>query len=275
MVTAHQGGALSEVGLEVSGVTVRFGGLTALDSVSLEVRPGEVVGIIGPNGAGKTTLFNVACGFVRPVRGQIRYEGRPLPRHRPDRLAGLGIARTLQALGLWHGLTVLENVMAGGGPRSRAGLASGLLGLPRSTMDERDLAGRARAALADLGIADVADRPPSTLPYAVQKQVTFARALVSEPRLLLLDEPASGLSSSEMSDLGQRISGLRDRMGVALVEHHMDLVMSVCDRVVVLELGKVISAGTPAEVQADPVVTTAYLGEEASAGTGPVGATSA
>ncbi len=263
---------MSGARLEVIDVTVRFGGLTALASVSLEVGPGEVVGIIGPNGAGKTTLFNVVCGFVRPTSGKVVYDGKVLGRHRPDLLADLGIARTLQALGLWHGMTVLENVMAGATVRSRAGVASALLGLPRSTGDEHALAGRARATLAELGIADVADRYPTTLPYALQKKVSLARALVSEPSLLLLDEPASGLSGAEMADLGERIGGLRSRMGVALVEHHMDLVMSVCDRVVVLELGRVIASGSPAAVQADPVVTSAYLGEAANEATaGPVG----
>ena len=258
--------------LEVIDVTVRFGGLTALASVSLDVGPGEVVGIIGPNGAGKTTLFNVACGFVAPESGRVVYGGKELRRHRPDLLAGLGISRTLQALGLWHGMTVLENVMAGATVRARAGLGSALLGLPRSSGDERALAERARATLDELGIAGFAGRYPTTLPYAIQKKVSLARALVAEPNLLLLDEPASGLSTAEMTDLGERIQGLRSRMGVALVEHHMDLVMSVCDRVVVLELGRVIASGTPGEVQADPLVTTAYLGEAASEATaGPVG----
>ena len=260
-------------GLVVEDVTVRFGGLTALDAVSLEVGPGEVVGIIGPNGAGKTTLFNVVCGFVRPSEGTVSYEGKLLRRLRADRLPGLGIARTLQALGLFSGLTVLENVMSGATVRSRAGFWSALGGLPRSSGDERALADRSRSTLSELGVADVADRSPATLPYAIQKQVALARALVSEPRLLLLDEPASGLSSAEMSELGSRIRRLSDRMGIALVEHHMDLVMSVCDRVVVLELGRVIASGSPAEVQADPAVTSAYLGEEAGAGgAGPVGA---
>jgi branched-chain amino acid transport system ATP-binding protein len=262
---------LTEGGLEVVEVTVRFGGLTALDGVSLEVNPGEVVGIIGPNGAGKTTLFNVVCGFVQPSIGHVRYDGVTLRGHRPDRLAPLGITRTLQGLGLWHGLTVLENVMAGAANRARAGFWSALAGLPRSQAHEAALAARARAALAELGIDQFAARFPTTLPYAIQKQVALARALVSEPRLLLLDEPASGLSSAEMDDLGTRITALRERMGVALVEHHMDLVMSVCDRVVVLELGAVIASGTPAQVQADPLVTAAYLGEEATAASGPVG----
>jgi branched-chain amino acid transport system ATP-binding protein len=268
-----QGGRLNDAGLEVVEITVRFGGLTALDAVSLEVRPGEVVGIIGPNGAGKTTLFNAVCGFVRPASGHVYYDGRPLSHGRPDLLARNGIARTLQALGLWHGLTVLENVMAGATVRSRAGFLSALTAVPKSSGDERRLAADARAVLAGLGIADVADRLPTTLPYALQKKVSLARALVAEPRLLLLDEPASGLSAAEMSDLGTLIGGLRDRMGVALVEHHMDLVMAICDRVVVLELGRVIAAGPPAQVQADPVVTTAYLGEAATeAPAGPVGA---
>src|SRR5580658_364246 len=172
--TSTRGGQLSGARLEVIDVTVRFGGLTALASVSLEVGPGEVVGIIGPNGAGKTTLFNVVCGFVRPTGGRVVYNGKPLGRHRPDLLAGLGISRTLQALGLWHGMTVLENVMAGATVRSRAGVASALLGLPRSTGDERALRERARATLAELGIADIADRYPTTLPYALQKKVSLA-----------------------------------------------------------------------------------------------------
>jgi branched-chain amino acid transport system ATP-binding protein len=256
--------------LEVLDVTVRFGGLTALDAVALEVNPGEVVGIIGPNGAGKTTLFNVVCGFVRPNNGRVRFDGAELA-GRPDRLTGRGIARTLQGLGLWHGLTALENVMAGGAVRARAGFWSGLSGLPHSRADEAALAARARSTMADLGIADIVGRYPATLPYAIQKQIALARALVSEPRLLLLDEPASGLSASEMAELGARIGTLRERMAVVLVEHHMDLVMGVCDRVVVLELGAVIASGTPAQVQADPLVTAAYLGEEAGAASGPIG----
>jgi branched-chain amino acid transport system ATP-binding protein len=256
--------------LEVLDVTVRFGGLTALDAVALEVNPGEVVGIIGPNGAGKTTLFNVVCGFVRPNNGRVRFDGAELA-GRPDRLAGRGIARTLQGLGLWHGLTALENVMAGAAVRARAGFWSGLSGLPHSRADEAALAARARSTMAGLGIADIAGRYPATLPYAIQKQIAFARALVSEPRLLLLDEPASGLSASEMAELGARIGTLRERMAVVLVEHHMDLVMGVCDRVVVLELGAVIASGTPAQVQADPLVTAAYLGEDAGAASGPIG----
>ena len=262
----------TELGLEVEDVTVHFGGIVALEEVSLTVRPGEVVGIIGPNGAGKTTLFNVVCGFVRPTTGTVRLDGDDQGRIHPYRLAALGVGRTLQGLGLFSGLTARENVMAGGTARSRAGFWSALGGLPRSSRDEIALAERARHALADLGVVDSVDQLPATLPYAVQKKVALARALVAEPRLLLLDEPASGLSNVEMSELGSLIRRLaeQDRLAIALVEHHMDLVMSVCDRVVVLELGRVIASGTPAEVQADPAVTAAYLGEEATGETGEI-----
>ncbi len=260
-------GDVADHGLEVRHVTVRFGGILALEDVSLTVRPGEVLGIIGPNGAGKTTLFNVVCGFVRPARGAVVFQGATHDRARPYRLAGLGVGRTLQGLGLFPGLTALQNVMAGATTRARAGFWSALGGLPRSAHDEAALAARARSALSRLGVTEGIDRLPSTLPYAVQKKVALARALVAEPSILLLDEPGSGLSDKEMSDLGTLIRHLAhdDGLAIALVEHHMDLVMSVCDNVVVLELGRVIAYGTPDEVRADPAVTAAYLGEEAPA----------
>jgi branched-chain amino acid transport system ATP-binding protein len=263
--------ATAELGLEIEDVTVHFGGVVALDEVSLSVRPGEVVGVIGPNGAGKTTLFNVVCGFVRPTTGTVILDGAVQGRIHPHRLASLGVGRTLQGLGLFPGLTALENVMAGATIRSHAGFWSALGGLPRSSRDEDALAERARAALDDLGV-DAGGQLPATLPYAVQKKVALARALVSEPRVLLLDEPASGLSNAEMTELGSLIRRLAEenRLAIALVEHHMDLVMSVCDRVVVLELGRVIASGSPAEVKADPAVTAAYLGEEATGSSGDI-----
>ena len=252
--------------LVVSDLSVRFGGLAALDDVSMDAAPGEIVGVIGPNGAGKTTLFNVICGFVRPDSGSIAFDGRRLHNIRPHRLAALGIGRTLQGVGLWTSLTVVENVMTGLHRESRGDIGSALLGLPRSSRDEARLRRRAIAALESLGVAEYADRLPSSLPYPIQKKVALARALVSEPRLLLLDEPASGLSEADIELLAATVLTLRRHLAVVLVEHHMDLVMSVCDRLEVLDFGKVIASGTPAVVKSNPLVTAAYLGEDVAPG---------
>lgn len=248
----------------MSDIEVTFGGITALSDVSLDVAPHQVLGVIGPNGAGKTTLFNVACGFVRPDRGTLSWRGRELDRLRPHDLAGLGISRTLQGLGLFDRVSVLENVMIGADRHAKAGFLAGLLGLRGSSRDERGLRERSLAVLDELRIGEYADRLPGSLPYAVRKRVALARALVAEPDLLLLDEPASGLSDTEMSELGRLIRGLTSRMSVMLVEHHMDLVMSVCDDIVVLDFGRVIARGGPDDVREDPAVLAAYLGVEAS-----------
>lgn len=255
-------GPENTAGFGMQGINVNFGGIVALADVSVEVPPNRVVGIIGPNGAGKTTLFNVACGFVQPDAGSLHWQGRALARLRPHRLAGLGISRTLQGLGLFEQMTVLDNVMVGADRHARAGFFSGLFALPRSTREERRLADRAHEVLDELEIAQFAMRVPSSLPYPIRKRVALARALVSEPELLLLDEPASGLSDVEMSELGDLIRSLADRMSVMLVEHHMDLVMRVCDHIVVLDFGRGIASGSPAEVREDPAVLAAYLGDE-------------
>jgi branched-chain amino acid transport system ATP-binding protein len=245
-----------------SDVSVSFGGLVALNSVSLRVTPGQVHGVIGPNGAGKTTLFNVCCGFINPDRGAIEWAGRRQARLRTHRLAGLGIARTLQGVGLFNGMTVLENVMTGLAEQSRAGFWSAAFGLPRSDRDERALRERAWTTLERLGATALADRYPSTLPYPDQKRVALARAIVAEPKLLLLDEPAAGLSEEEMNELGDTVRSLTEDMSIMLVEHHMDLVMRVCDVITVLDFGQVIASGTPDEVRDDPAVIAAYLGAE-------------
>jgi branched-chain amino acid transport system ATP-binding protein len=250
----------------VERVRVAFGGLQALDDVSLVAEPHQVTGLIGPNGAGKTTLFNVVCGFVHADSGRVVWNGRPLTRHRPHHLANLGIARTLQGLGLFPYLTALENVMVGADRLRRAGFASAICALPRSDSDERALRDRAARLFAELDITAAMHRLPGSLPYGVAKRVALARALVAEPSLLLLDEPASGLSETEIGELGDLVRELRARTSVMLVEHHMDLVMAVCDAIVVLDFGKVIARGTPVEVQDDQAVLDAYLGETVSAG---------
>jgi len=249
--------------LEVAGVTVRFGGLTALDDVSLAVSSGEAVGVIGPNGAGKTTLFNVVCGFVRADEGEARWNGQSLARVRPRDLARLGIARTLQGVGLFAGLTAAENVMVGANKAARTGTLRALLGLADG--DERRLRAQALDALKRLNVSDAAARLPHELPYGVQKRVALARALVAEPALLLLDEPAGGLGADDIGDLTELVRALKGERAVLLVEHHMDFVMDVCDRVCVLDFGRCIAAGTPDEVQADQRVLDAYLGVEVDA----------
>ncbi len=252
--------------LEVRDVSVRFGGLTALDAVSLTVAPGQVVGVIGPNGAGKTTLLNVLCGFIRPDEGHVLIDGRAHRNLRPHRLAGLGVARTMQGVGLFERLSAIENVMTGADCRATAGFWSALLGLPRSDRDERRLRQEASQALDRVGAGGVADSWPGELPYGMRKRVALARALAARPKLLLLDEPASGLAEDELNELGGLIRELTGEMSLVIVEHHMDLMMSVCDSLVVLDFGRVISRGSPQEIQADPAVTAAYLGVSGAEG---------
>jgi branched-chain amino acid transport system ATP-binding protein len=251
----------SSPGLALHQIGVRFGGLTALDDVSLRVPPGSIVGVIGPNGAGKTTLFNVVCGFVTPSRGSIVWDGRPLT-PRPHRLTRHGIARTLQGIGPFPSLTVLENVMSGAEHTARAGPISSMVALPRAGRDERRLRHDAMTALEQCGIAEHAHARPQSLPYAIRKRMALARALVARPRMLLLDEPAGGLSGEEIQDLARFITELE--CAVLLVEHHMDLVMAVCHEILVLDFGKPVAFGTPDEIRADPAVTAAYLGEAAA-----------
>lgn len=241
-------------------MTVHFGGVVALQDVSIEIPPQQILGVIGPNGAGKTTLFNAVCRLVTPSTGSITYAGRSLLSMRPPQLAGLGIVRTLQGLGLWARLTVLENVMLGA--RRSASMASGLFALPRDDREERELADAALAMLDELGIGDSARAFPGSLPHGTQKRVVLARALMGRPSLLLLDEPASGLSAGEVEQLIDLLDRLRADMGIALVEHHLDMVMAVSDRVTVLSLGGVIASGTPDEIRANDDVATAYLGRQ-------------
>jgi branched-chain amino acid transport system ATP-binding protein len=257
--------ALGSSLLAVSGVSVHFGGIVALDSVSFDIAPGWIAGLIGPNGAGKTTLFNCLSRLYTCQHGQIVFDGHPLlaiPRHR---IAAAGIGRTFQNLALFRTMTVLDNVMLGRHCRTSSGFLSNALRLPRVTREERDSIEKARALVAFLGLATAADKRVSELSFGTQKRVELARALASEPKLLLLDEPASGLNHEEVGELGALIRNIRDRLGVTVlvVEHHMSLVMSVSDKVVALNFGRKIAEGTPAEVQRHPEVVQAYLGNSA------------
>jgi branched-chain amino acid transport system ATP-binding protein len=248
--------------LRVRDVAVRFGGIVALDGVSFDVAPGQIVGLIGPNGAGKTTLFNCVSRLYEWERGEIHFDGRPLgsvPRHR---VAALGIGRTFQNLALFRTMTVLDNVMVGHHSRTRGGFFANALRLPYAVQSDRGARERSRALLALLGLEALAAARVSELPFGTQKRVELARALAAEPKLLLLDEPASGLNHEEVGKLGVLIREVRDRLKltVLLVEHHMNLVMSISDWVVALNFGRRIAQGVPGEVREHPELVRAYLG---------------
>jgi len=248
--------------LEVRDVAVRFGGIVALDGVSFEVEPGTIAGLIGPNGAGKTTLFNVLSRLYECQRGDIVFDGHSLleaPRHR---IAALGIGRTFQNLALFGSMSVLDNVMVGAHCRSRGGFFANAVRLPVVPREEAAVEKKARELLGVLELEAVAGRRVADLPFGTRKRVELARALASEPKLLLLDEPASGLNHEEVAGLGSLIRSLRERLRltVLLVEHHMSLVMSLSEKVVALNFGKVIAQGTPAEVRRHPELMRAYLG---------------
>ena len=247
--------------LSIKDLSISFGGLKALNKVSLELNKNEIIGLIGPNGAGKTTLFNALSGLVEVDSGSLEVAGKEIDWPKPYELVELGISRTLQGVGLFPELSVLENVMIGGSNFARSGLISAALGL--SAKDESKLRARAMTALERVYATGIADRRADTLDYPVTKRVAIARALISEPRILLLDEPAGGLGLQDIEWMNSMIHNLSSQCSVVLVEHHMDVVMSVCNRLYVLNFGEVIASGDVESVRRNPDVVAAYLGAHA------------
>ncbi|WP_428561911.1 MAG: ABC transporter ATP-binding protein [Solidesulfovibrio sp. DCME] len=250
--------------LDVAGLTVRFGGIHALTEADFVIPPGTVTALIGPNGAGKTTMLNAITGMVPITAGAIRLDGAELTGLPTHERAAAGVVRTFQNLEVFTSLSVLENVMAGRHAHTRYPVFASLLRTPGFRRAEATCRARALECLDFVGLADVADTPAGDLPYGSQRLLEMARALAADPKLLLLDEPAAGLNSKETARLGDVITAIRDRLGVTvgLVEHDMDLVMGVSDYVTVLNFGHPLAAGTPDEVQANPEVVRAYLGED-------------
>jgi branched-chain amino acid transport system ATP-binding protein len=248
--------------LEIADVTMRFGGIVALEAVTFSVRKGRIVGLIGPNGAGKTTLFNCLSRLYRQMRGDIRLNGQSLGRCAPSDIAALGVGRTFQAPTLFTSMSVLDNVKVGAHARGHNGPLADALTLPTSRREERELDETSRAMLAFVGLETIASRAAASLSLGARKRVELARALAAQPTLLLLDEPAGGLNHEEVAELSTLIRSIRDQLGITilLVEHHMGMVMGLSDQVVVLNFGRVIADGPPDEVRGNLAVTEAYLG---------------
>lgn len=250
--------------LKIDKITMKFGGLVAVSNFSLNMGSNEIVGLIGPNGAGKTTAFNMITGVYKPTMGNIFFQDVDIVKKRPDQITKMGIARTFQNIRLFKEMTVLENVLVANHLRLNSGLWSAVLNLPKYKSEEKEMRDKSLALLEDVGLVEEANENSVSLPYGKQRRLEIARALATNPKLLLLDEPAAGMNTQESLELMQFIKETRDKFNIPIlmIEHHMQVVMGICERILVLDHGETIAEGTPKEIQSNEKVIEAYLGVE-------------